>query len=118
MKDMLGGVDHLAALVDKERALAPHSLVLGAGPLFFMDPKLDEKKATQSRWKAEALAASFRDLGMRAWAPGKNDWAAGADELGKLSGDQIDMLAGNVEAAGVGGSLPSPLSNGFPINIS
>src|SRR6187549_3974292 len=31
VKDMLGGVDHFAALIDKEKNLAPHSLVLGAG---------------------------------------------------------------------------------------
>ncbi|HVJ16651.1 MAG TPA: multiheme c-type cytochrome [Polyangiaceae bacterium] len=100
VKDMLGGVDHLAALIDKDKAQAPHSLVLGAGPTFFMDPVLDERKATQNRWKAEALAASLGDLGLRAWAPGKNDWAAGAEALTKLSDDRIQMLAANVDAAG------------------
>ncbi len=100
VKDMLGGVDHFAALIDKEKSLAPHSLVLGAGPLFFMDPVLDERKAVQSRWKAEALAASLGDLGLRAWAPGKNDWAGGAETLGKLSADRIHMLAANLDAAG------------------
>jgi hypothetical protein len=100
VKDMLGGVDHLAALIDKEKAQAPHSLVLGAGPTFFMDPTLDQKKAVQNRWKAEALAAALADLGLRAWAPGKNDWAAGADTLQKLGADRIEMLAANLDAPG------------------
>jgi hypothetical protein len=74
--------------------------VLGAGPLFFMDPVLQEKSAVQNKWKAEALAASLGDLGFRAWAPGKNDWAAGAETLTKLSDDRIQMLAANVDAPG------------------
>src|SRR5437763_597661 len=37
-KDMLGCVDHFAALVSKERDKAPNSLVVAAGPTFFEDP--------------------------------------------------------------------------------
>jgi hypothetical protein len=98
---MLGGVDHLAAFVEKERANAPHALVLGAGPLFFMDPELDEKKAAQDRWKAEALARSLEALGLKAWAPGRNDWAGGVELLKQLDGKELSLLGANLEAPGL-----------------
>src|SRR6516225_8834422 len=82
-KDQLGGVDHLAAYVASQAAAAPASLVVGAGPMLFLDPKLRAGDSTQDAWKADALAAAFKDMGLAAWAPGANDWAAGADKLGK-----------------------------------
>ncbi len=94
--DMLGGVDHLAALVEAGRRETP-SLVVGAGPLFFMNPVLESTRETQDTWKAEALAHSLREIGVSAWAPGFNDWAAGGEQLGllgKQSGAAI--LGGNL----------------------
>jgi hypothetical protein len=85
VKDMLGGVDHAAALVRSGKSAAGGSLVLGAGPIFFMDPELEAERRTQDIWKAEAIAASLKDVGAVAWAPGLNDWAAGAPELGRLA---------------------------------
>ncbi len=102
VKDMLGGVDHLAAFVDKERANAPHALALGAGPMFFMDPELDSKKAAQDRWKAEALAHSLASLGLKAWAPGRNDWAGGGELLKQLDDKQMSLLGANLDAPGLG----------------
>ncbi len=97
VKDMLGGIDHLAAFIAKERASAPQSIVLGAGPTLFADPMLDEKKAAQDGWKAEALARSLDDLGLRAWTPGKNDFAAGAETLAKLTGERMTLLGANLD---------------------
>ncbi len=99
VKDMLGGVDHLAAFIANERASAPQSIVLGAGPTLFADPSLDERKAAQDQWKAEALAKSLDALGLRAWAPGKNDFAAGTIELGKLTGERMILLGANLSVA-------------------
>ncbi|EYF06426.1 cytochrome c family protein [Chondromyces apiculatus] len=99
-KDQLGGVDHLAAYIAGQKTEAPHSLVLGAGPLFFMDPKLEPDAVTQDGWKAEALAQAAKDIGLTAWAPGANDWAGGAEALGRyqeMSG--AALLAGNVAGA-------------------
>src|ERR1700687_678743 len=39
-KDQLGGLDHVGAWIVSERAKAPASGVVSAGPLFFMDPTL------------------------------------------------------------------------------
>src|SRR5689334_16597332 len=39
-KDMLGGIDHAAALLATDAANAPRRLLLGAGPLFFQEPEL------------------------------------------------------------------------------
>ena len=47
-KDQLGGVDHLAAFLDAERAAAPSSIVLGAGPMLFGDPALGATEQTQA----------------------------------------------------------------------
>jgi hypothetical protein len=60
VKDMLGGVDHAAAFVRSQAEHAPESAALAAGPMFFMNPEADPKRATQDGFKAEALAASLK----------------------------------------------------------
>ena len=85
VKDMLGGVDHLAAFTKSQADTAPNSLLLGAGPLLFMNTQLSEERRTQDTWKADALARSLGAAGLRAWAPGANDWAAGEGSLAALS---------------------------------
>jgi 2',3'-cyclic-nucleotide 2'-phosphodiesterase (5'-nucleotidase family) len=96
VKNMLGGVDHAAALIGGSR----DSLVVGAGPLFFSNPELEPERRAQDVWKAEAIATALGDMRLAAWAPGANDWAAGAPELArlaKLSG--ASPLAANIEGA-------------------
>lgn len=80
-KDQLGGVDHLAAYLAKEKARAPQSLLLGAGPMLFQDPILDADSKQQDVWKADAMAKSLGKLGVVTWAPAANDWAAGPEAL-------------------------------------
>ncbi len=97
-KDQLGGIDHLAAYLASQRATAPDHLVVGAGPLLFQDAKLAPDERTQNEWKAEAIALAARDLGLAAWAPGANDWAAGGEPLRKLADEAgATILAGNLE---------------------
>jgi hypothetical protein len=84
VKDMLGGVDHAAAFLQGQTSDAPNSVVIAAGPLLFMDPALDAEGGTQHLFKAHALAESLRDMGLVAWAPGANDWAAGLPKLREL----------------------------------
>jgi hypothetical protein len=96
-KDQLGGVDHLAAWVAGQAAVAPASLFVGAGPMLFLDPKLRGGDATQDTWKAEAIAGAFKGLGMAAWAPGYNDWAGGAAALAKnREASGATLVAGNL----------------------
>lgn len=95
VKDMLGGVDHFAALVAKESAGAPRSLVLGAGPMLFMDPELSPKKREQDVAKGRAIADVLAGVKLAGWAPGANDWAGGADLLGELAGDRMTLFAAN-----------------------
>jgi hypothetical protein len=97
-KEQLGGIDHLAAYVAAQHAAAPDRLVVGAGPLLFMDPVLQPDTKTQDEWKAEAIALAARDVGLAAWAPGANDWADGTEALKKLEDESgATMLAGNLE---------------------
>lgn len=99
-KDQLGGVDHLAAYLTAERGNAGASLVLGAGPLLFLEPFLDNDLRTQSEWKAEALAQASKTLGLGAWAPGANDWAAGSDKLATFREvSSAALLAANLDAS-------------------
>lgn len=84
VKDMLGGIDHAAAFIRSRRDSASSSLVLAAGPTFFMDPALKTDQRSQTLWKAEAIAASLADAKLAAFTPAVNDWAAGADELDRL----------------------------------
>jgi len=102
VKDMLGGVDHLAAFVKSQSGDAPSSVLLGAGPLFFMNTALSGERQTQDAWKADALARSLSASGLRAWAPGANDWAAGADTFAALAGAaQASPLASNLKGPGL-----------------
>lgn len=84
-KDQLGGLDHLAAFVKNDRASADAHLVLASGPLFFIDPKLQKDHVSQDGYKAESIADVMKTIGLAAWAPGFNDWAAGSVELGALA---------------------------------
>lgn len=119
-KDQLGGVNHAAAFVLGQGKEAPHALVVGAGPMLFLNPKIEDAHATQDLWKAEALAASLAELGLVAWAPGANDWAEGATELERLSHlARADLLAGNLSGA-TGGAKATRLVdvNGHHVGIA
>src|SRR5450755_2639814 len=102
VKDMLGGVDHVAAYVKSQADGAPNSALLAAGPLFFMNTALTRERQTQDSWKADALARSLGAAGLRAWAPGANDWAAGAGTFAALaSSAQATALASNLSGPGL-----------------
>lgn len=99
-KDQLGGFAHFAAYIEAERAATPDSLVVGAGPLLFLDSTVTGDRATQSLWNAEAIALAAKDVHLAAWAPGANDWAGGAESFGKLkAATGATMLAANLEGA-------------------
>jgi 2',3'-cyclic-nucleotide 2'-phosphodiesterase (5'-nucleotidase family) len=84
-KDQLGGLDHFGAWVRQSRAHVPAALVASAGPLFFMDDRLDPDRADQDRTKAITIARVLRGLDFAAMAPGANDWATGSDGLARLA---------------------------------
>ncbi|HVU02661.1 MAG TPA: multiheme c-type cytochrome [Polyangiaceae bacterium] len=119
-KDQLGGADHAAAFIAGEAKRAPHALVVGAGPMLFLDPKTDEQHATQDLWKAEALAGSLADMGLVAWAPGYNDWAEGAAELARLRGmSHADLLAGNLRGDVAGAKATRIVEvNGYRVGLA
>jgi hypothetical protein len=101
VKDMLGGVDHFAALLAGEAKSAPRSLLLGAGPVLFKEPALPEKSAAQDRWKAEALVELLAATKLGAWSPGANDWAAGDALVEAAAAAGVTPLAANLAAKGV-----------------
>ena len=100
VKDMLGGVDHAAAYLRSQQGTP--TLALAAGPILFMDPELSPDRRTQDGWKAEALHNALGDMGVRAWAPGFNDFAAGSAELARIAARAPETLAANVKAEGAG----------------
>lgn len=96
-KDMLGGVDHAAALLARPTPEVAHRLVVGAGPMLFMNPELEDDKRQQDLWKAQAIAEAMRDWALVAWAPGVNDWAGGDERLAELAAQaEAALLAGNL----------------------
>ncbi len=100
VKDMLGGVDHVAGFIASQKAKAPASLIVGAGPIFFEGRTVPTADRDQSWFKAETLAASLHDAGLVAWAPGANDFALGVEKfavLQKATGARA--LAANFGAA-------------------
>jgi hypothetical protein len=105
-KDQLGGLDHFGAWVKHEQARAPNAVVASAGPLFFMDDKLEGDRADQDRIKAQTIARVMRGLDFAAFAPGDNDWDDGSDGLTKLadaSGGAMLLGAGKAVVRDVGG---------------
>lgn len=106
VKDMLGGVDHAAELVARGRKSANDTLVVGAGPMFFAEPRFADRDATQARFKAEAMADALAELGLSAWAPGVNDFAFGRpvfDELAARS--KAKPLLANVAERPLGSEI-------------
>ncbi|MCL2451000.1 MAG: hypothetical protein FWD17_18810, partial [Polyangiaceae bacterium] len=77
---------HFGAWVARNAGEMP-DLVATAGPLFFMDDKLDPARADQDRAKATTIARVLGKLRFAAFAPGENDWADGAPTLARLAGD-------------------------------
>lgn len=103
-KDMLGGVDHAAALIKQGATEAPHGLVLAAGPLFFMEPEVNAANLTkdqQDRWKADAIANALAKWDLQAWSPGVNDFGRGPETLNSLKRTTgSSMLAANLASPG------------------
>ncbi|MGH7295998.1 MAG: multiheme c-type cytochrome [Polyangiaceae bacterium] len=99
-RDQLGGLDHFGAWVKHEQAHAPAALVASAGPLFFMDDKLEGDRADQDRIKAQTIAQVLHGLGFAAFAPGTNDWDDGREGLLKLS-----QASGAALVLGAGGAV-------------
>jgi hypothetical protein len=115
-KDQLGGLDHFGSWMrswmraeSKNGRGQPRSaLVAAAGPLFFMDPKLDPERAAQDRAKAETFARVLDRLDFAAFAPGENDWAGGPDMLAALARASGAVAIAPVEgppAEGDGGAV-------------
>ena len=119
VKDQLGGLDHFAAWTKSDAAKAPESGVFLSGPFFFMDPVLKEDHRAQDVTKAETIAKSLAELHAIAFAPGKNDFAAGPSELEKLaslSGAQI--TAANLSPNGAPANWGAPfVKNLHGVNV-
>ena len=117
-KDQLGGIDHLAAFVADDKKRAEGSLVIAAGPTMFLDPKLDPSRATQDKWKGEAISESLADIGLSAFTPGFNDWAAGAAVFAALAkGAGAPVVAANLEGAGATKSIVREIA-GIKVGIT
>jgi hypothetical protein len=84
-KDQLGGLDHFGAWVKQEHTRAPAVTIASAGPLFFMDEKLEGDRADQDRIKAATIARVLHGLDFAAFAPGLNDSSDGGPALAKLA---------------------------------
>jgi len=102
VKDMQGGADHAAAFINSQKQAAPHALLLGAGPMLFMNARPDAARDAQASFKADALADAFKSLGLSAWAPGANDWLLGEETLAKLARRSgASLLAANLNSPSV-----------------
>ncbi len=89
-KDQLGGMDHLGAFIRSEGKKVPASVILTAGPTFFMEPELKGDRMEQDKAKAETIAVSLRQLGLGGAALGENDWAGG-DEVVKMLAEKAGL---------------------------
>lgn len=96
VKDQLGGMDRFGALAARDRT--PYA-TLAAGPTFFMDMELAAEKKKQEVEKAETIAVALKQLHLGAFAPARNEWAAGASTLLAVrDASGAPALAANVAA--------------------
>jgi hypothetical protein len=124
-RDQLGGLGHLGAWIKQSRAVAPTSLLAEAGPLFFMDERLEPQRAEQDRAKAHAIARVLSSLGFVAFSPGANDWADGAASLTALAreaggtslepGAVVTREAGGLKIAFLGAAPGDPSASAVPV---
>jgi len=121
VKDQAGGMDHFAAWVTSERTKAPSSVLVSAGPLFFLDPVLKDDKRIQDVAKASTIASALGGLGLAGFAPGKNDFVAGAAELERFRTESKGaLLMANVAGDGVQPSWRGPVlreMNGIKLGL-
>jgi Cytochrome c554 and c-prime len=89
VKDQLGGLDHLGALVARDAGRAKASAFVTAGPLFFLDSTLRAERRSQEVAKAETLSTAMGSLGLIAFAPGDNDFAAGDPTFAALASRSV-----------------------------
>lgn len=102
VKDQLGGMDHFAALVAKEKAGANASAVLAVGPTHFMDVAIAPERKNQEAKKAVAIAQCLEAAGLKYWVPGKNDWVNGQSMWKDLNGDSaLAGKSGLIDAGGL-----------------
>ena len=102
VKDQLGGLDHVAALMLQQKKIAPNAAFVSAGPTFFLDPSIKEERTSQERAKAETIADVIKGLDFVGLAPGRNDWALGEATLGELEGKSGGQaLACNAKPLGI-----------------
>jgi hypothetical protein len=114
-KDQLGGADRFAAQLAADRARVPNRLLLGAGPLFFQEPVLSSDLRQQDEWKADALADAMKRMGLVAWAPGANDFAAGREAFERLrAATGASFVGANLALEGV---VPSTIVDVGGISI-
>jgi hypothetical protein len=99
VKDMLGGADHAAAYIASQAGAAPNALVVGAGPMLFLNARPDAARDMQVSFKADALADAYKALRLSAWAPGANDWLLGESTLTALvQRSGATLLGANVKS--------------------
>lgn len=102
VKDQLGGMDHFAALVAKEKKDANASAVLAVGPTHFMDVVIPPDRKNQETKKAVAIAQCLEAAGLKFWVPGKNDWANGQSLWKELNGESaLAGKTGFIEGGGL-----------------
>ncbi|MDB4932498.1 MAG: Cytochrome c family protein, partial [Myxococcaceae bacterium] len=96
----LGGIDRVAALVERERAAHPQSLFVAAGNLFYEHPTLEAQMVFQERARAASLGPILDRLGLAAYAQGPSDYALGAEGFAAASATtRAPALAANVAGA-------------------
>lgn len=95
-----GGVNHAVAWMRGEK-LGDRAALLVAGPTFFLDPELAPDKRAQELEKAKTIADSLKMARLLAWAPGRNDFAGGAEFAEALAGRAgAPLLMANAERGG------------------
>jgi 2',3'-cyclic-nucleotide 2'-phosphodiesterase (5'-nucleotidase family) len=93
----LGGIDRVAALIERERAAHPQSLFVATGNLFYEHPTLEAQMVFQERARASSLGPILDGLGLAAYAQGPSDYALGAEGFAAAAATtRAPALAANV----------------------
>ncbi|MFM8268595.1 MAG: hypothetical protein ACKN9V_00250, partial [Pseudomonadota bacterium] len=94
----IGGIDRMARRVKEVRSVG-QAVFLDAGETFFSSPQLNPARTKSELKRAQAIAKSYKQMGLAAILPGERDFALGVSVLKTLiSTSGAVAVSANLEA--------------------
>lgn len=95
--NQVGGLNRMAAFIEAERAKKTPVLVVDSGDTFFSNLSIPDTRLKMESLRAELIASSYKDMGVRFLLPGERDFSQGAEKLFQLKTQAgLKLVAANL----------------------